>query len=104
MGVVTAAVVVVGATVVAIDRSTRHRMAGHHSECPGPLGEPRPPNGVNVVADNKHWHTPISTRPVCPVCKKAVYSRGGIHPQCAVIQAEAPRADKKTPQAPGRGS
>ena len=79
-------------------------MAGHHSECPGPLGEPRPPNGVNVVADYKHWHTPISTRPVCPVCKKAVYSRGGVHPQCAVIQAKPPRADKKTPQAPAGGS
>ena len=104
MGVVTAAVVVVGATVVAIDRSTRHRMAGHHSECPAPLGEPRLLKGVNIVADNKHWHTPISTRPVCPVCKKAVYSRGGIHPQCAVIQAGPPRADKKTPQAPTRGS
>ena len=78
-------------------------MAGHHSECLASLGEPRLLKGMNIVAD-KHWHVPISTRPVCPVCKKAVYSRGGIHPQCAVIQAAPPRADKKTPQAPTRGS
>jgi hypothetical protein len=42
----------------------------------------------------KHWYVPIPTRPTCPVCKKAVYSRGGIHPQCAMIQAE-PRRVKK---------
>ena len=42
----------------------------------------------------KHWHTPISTRPVCPVCKKAVYSRSGIHPQCAVREAESIRPEK----------
>ena len=38
---------------------------------------------------------------VCPVCGKRAYSAGGIHPQCAVQQADAPRqqqlkAKKKT--------
>jgi hypothetical protein len=31
---------------------------------------------------------PISTRVHCPVCHKPVYSRGDIHPQCAVRQAD----------------
>ena len=29
---------------------------------------------------------------ICPVCGKRSYSAGGIHPQCAVQQADAPRA------------
>ena len=48
----------------------------------------------------KHWHVPISTRPVCPVCKKAVYSRAGIHTQCAVNQAESIRPVKPAPPDP----
>jgi hypothetical protein len=48
----------------------------------------------------KHWHVPIPTRPVCPVCKKAVYSRSGIHPQCAMSQAEQPRPGKPIPADP----
>jgi hypothetical protein len=36
----------------------------------------------------KHFHTPISTRLRCPVCHQPVYSRGGIHPQCAMRQSE----------------
>ena len=31
------------------------------------------------------------TPKVCPICKKPSYSSEGIHPQCAVIQADAPR-------------
>lgn len=27
----------------------------------------------------------------CPICGKSSYSRGGIHPQCAVTQADEPR-------------
>jgi hypothetical protein len=48
----------------------------------------------------KHWHVPIPSRPTCPVCKKAVYSRGRIHPQCAMIQSEPPRARKPIPPGP----
>jgi hypothetical protein len=31
------------------------------------------------------------TKRICPVCGKQSYSAGGIHPQCAVQQADAPR-------------
>ena len=37
---------------------------------------------------------PIVTQPVknlCPICGKASYSRDGIHPQCAIQQADAAR-------------
>jgi hypothetical protein len=37
----------------------------------------------------KHLPVPNTKRALCPVCKKAVYSRSGIHPQCAVSQAES---------------
>jgi hypothetical protein len=50
-----------------------------------------------ITVSQKHWHVPVSTRPVCPVCKKAVYSRAGIHPQCAVREAEAIRPTKPVP-------
>lgn len=30
----------------------------------------------------------------CPVCGKRTYSQGGIHPQCAVSQADSARAEK----------
>jgi hypothetical protein len=42
----------------------------------------------------KHFHTPVSTRLRCPVCHEAVYSRAGIHPQCAVRQSEPPKPKK----------
>ena len=31
---------------------------------------------------------------LCPVCGKRTYSQGGIHPQCAVHQADSVRAEK----------
>jgi hypothetical protein len=42
----------------------------------------------------KHFHTPVSTRLRCPVCHEAVYSRAGIHPQCAVRQSDPPKPKK----------
>jgi hypothetical protein len=48
--------------------------------------------------DFRHYHTPpkpVSTRVCCPVCHEAVYSRGNIHPQCAVYQSESPRPKKQ---------
>ena len=30
----------------------------------------------------------------CPVCGKRTYSHGGIHPQCAVLQADAERSEE----------
>ena len=47
-----------------------------------PTGQPR--------MNPKHFHTPVSTRLRCPVCHQPVYSRGGIHPQCAMRQSEPP--------------
>lgn len=32
---------------------------------------------------------PLHTRVRCPVCQKEVYSRAGIHPQCAVKRSES---------------
>jgi hypothetical protein len=51
-----------------------------------------------------YYHTPIkpiSTRVSCPVCHQAVYSRAGIHPQCAVIQYDPPKLRSKKPLAEG---
>jgi hypothetical protein len=45
--------------------------------------------------DKKHYHIPLASRPLCPVCKRAVYSRGGIHPQCAVLREDALNPTKK---------
>jgi hypothetical protein len=40
---------------------------------------------------------PVSTRVRCPVCDHEVYSRAGIHPQCAVAQSESPKPKKQEP-------
>jgi hypothetical protein len=51
----------------------------------------------------KYYHTPpqpISTRLRCPVCHETVYSRAGIHPQCAVRQSDPPRLKSKAPKLP----
>ena len=42
-------------------------------------------------------NTPGSTRARCPVCHEVVYSRAGIHPQCAVRQSDPPRSKAKPP-------
>ena len=34
---------------------------------------------------------PQPVRNLCPICGKASYSKGGIHPQCAMQQADQPR-------------
>ena len=40
-------------------------------------------------------NNPPSTRVRCPVCHEAVYSRAGIHPQCAVRQSDPPKSKIK---------
>ena len=42
-------------------------------------------------------NNPASTRARCPVCHEAVYSRAGIHPQCAVRQSDPPKSKSKPP-------
>jgi hypothetical protein len=47
---------------------------------------------------------PISTRLDCAVCRKPVYSRGDVHPQCAVRQADLiDQATLKLAKAAGTG-
>ena len=44
--------------------------------------------------NTRYYHTPlkaVSSRPTCPVCHESVYSRAGIHPQCAVVQSDPPK-------------
>ena len=54
-----------------------------------------------------YYHTPplpISTRIPCPVCHEPVYSRGDIHPQCAVRQADQlEQLERKAARANGAG-
>ena len=59
---------------------------------------------VLMMNPKHYYHTPIkpeSTRASCPVCHQAVYSRAGIHPQCAVIQHDPPKSKSKKPQEAG---
>jgi hypothetical protein len=47
---------------------------------------------------------PDRTNKICPVCGKRSYSQAGIHPQCSMDQADAPRknrlaAERKATQA-----
>jgi len=37
---------------------------------------------------------PPAPKHLCPVCKTPAYSLGGIHPQCAIQQADEPRLVK----------
>ena len=65
---------------------------------------PSPLLTVLSMNPKHYYHTPIkpiSTRASCPVCHQAVYSRSGIHPQCAVIQYDPPKPRSKKPHAEG---
>ena len=47
-------------------------------------------------------HAPIvdPNRKRCPVCNESVYSLAGIHPQCAVRQADPPKPKGKAKDTP----
>ena len=50
-----------------------------------------------------HYHTPpqaVSARVRCPVCHEEVYSRAGIHPQCAARRNDPPKVKDKEPTSP----
>jgi hypothetical protein len=50
-------------------------------------------NGTSMESSSKPdplYSTP-SLGTVCPVCGKKSYSAAGVHPQCSVQQADAPR-------------
>jgi hypothetical protein len=40
------------------------------------------------------YGTALSQRRLCPVCQKVSYSREGIHPQCAQLQADMARVER----------
>ena len=61
-------------------------------------GVPALPPTKAASMTTRYYHTPpepVSNRVRCPVCHEAVYSRAGIHPQCAVRQADPPRPKDK---------
>jgi hypothetical protein len=43
------------------------------------------------MSENKAVPVVAQRSKICPVCGKASYSKEGVHPQCAVVQADAPR-------------
>jgi len=49
-------------------------------------------------------HAPIvdPNRKRCPVCNQSVYSLAGIHPQCAVRQADPPKPKGKAKGVPSQ--
>lgn len=56
------------------------------------------PTRKAIPMSGGYYHTPakpISSRVRCPVCQQEVYSRAGIHPQCAVRQSDPPRPKKQ---------
>jgi hypothetical protein len=64
------------------------------------------------MSENKR-PTPLIAEPgkkICPVCGKPSYSPAGVHPQCAVRQADAARQEQRkagnqsTVKRPQRGS
>lgn len=42
---------------------------------------------------NSHSPLPDDRRRRCPVCRQSVYSKSGIHPQCAIKQADPLQAE-----------
>ena len=53
----------------------------------------------------KYRHTPIfdAERKRCPVCRRAVYSLAGVHPQCAIKRAIALESRSKREAASNAG-
>ena len=46
---------------------------------------------MNTHKPEPLFETPPVRGKICPICGKRAYSPAGIHPQCAVKQADAPR-------------
>lgn len=49
---------------------------------------------------NSHSPLPDDRRRRCPVCRQSVYSKAGIHPQCAIKQSD-PLQAQDDPEAEG---
>jgi hypothetical protein len=55
--------------------------------------------------NSRYYHTPPapdSNRVRCPVCHQEVYSRAGIHPQCAVRQSDPPKPKNNAKVSPSQ--
>jgi hypothetical protein len=59
---------------------------------------PQPADSLTM--NPKHVPATAPNRARCPVCQEAVYSRAGIHPQCAMKQSEPPRPKPAPPKPP----
>ncbi len=58
------------------------------------------PSGMAMRMNSRHdpaFNTVNPTRKRCPVCNQAVYSLAGIHPQCAMLQADPPKPRARKP-------
>jgi hypothetical protein len=74
-------------------------LPGSQANNQGSLPRLPSPHPQGLLMNPKHVNTPIpagAQRRRCPVCQQAVYSRAGIHPQCAMKQAEPPRPSGKS--------
>src|SRR4051812_23245824 len=61
--------------------------ASRWAQFSGPSG---PNTGGASVSERKPVPIiPLGSKAVCPVCHKPSYSRGGMHPQCALARADA---------------
>ena len=75
--------------------ATRTLAGGHQRVLPHPKDAP--------LMSTRHYHNPVTpapTRTRCPVCHTSVYSRAGIHPQCAIRLSDPPRPKPKAKPAP----
>src|SRR4051794_34363604 len=89
-----------GSGLPALSESDHFSTAGAFPRTPPPARALTPPSCATTPMNPKHLHTPLSTRARCPVCHEVVYSRAGIHPQCAVRQSDPPKSKSKAPGAP----
>ena len=61
---------------------------------------PRKAGRTMINPRNSHSPLPDDRRRRCPVCRQSVYSKAGIHPQCAIKQAD-PLQAQDDPEAEG---
>ena len=75
--------------------SCKHLFRAQRDFC---LRMPNPRCGVLIsdceVRHMKERNLPTQNNRECPVCGKPSYSKNGIHPQCAAVQADLPRIQK----------
>jgi len=82
--------------VIVTTGATAHVVQVHQQDMTelGPDRESPEIAAVIPALPYRHVHNPVfgADRPSCPVCGKATYSHGGIHPQCSA-EREARTSD-----------